>query len=662
MQQQQPEPSADEGEPPHVQSTVGVEAEALRLLESGSAQGRTEAYALVHQLIRAHDLEVQTSGKTLESETAKSIAEPLPRLVSALWQHVLCAEASEITIEEWCSVQQLVADATARDTFLIGTAAGEHFGRAYFLPHTYQGRVLAKKASELTDADALITSWCDVVLMQVCTYGVAQCCVEGQLTRARAPADAEMDFLSRMMSGCGYFPQAEDQRGHTAASSDERNWRLCELLIQRIRNAEELGLTEANMAGCFGAFFMLCSARPAVGRFVVETLQAVPFFMEHVRRFQVSDCVLREKLIPGSVWVAIRDSCLAAQGSGLNIARAIIEFGVVDRMVDIAVELERSNAGKKANVMCCWWAIFFFLAEIDLTQPTAEPIVAKFLQIPSAVRYALDHPLVQFESAGCSTLVQGTMLAAELWGKTEADKFQFRQYEINFVVSHCQELIDPQGGVGEVTTLSPSTGHAMRCLIVADKNKELLLAVDGFIPHLVAGLMLDSDKYVAVEPSLRGVIQARYAECLEQVALFTPGKDALVRENSRSGVEAAVRKVMAAGLTKDAKVSAHGALMALGLLKSQSSAAKPGASTVLQQHLMMSYNWEHQDVILRIATELKSRAYVVWIDVESMSGSTVDSMAEAVEGSELMLIGFSSHYKESANVRNLHLRVVGSSI
>ena len=66
---------------------------------------------------------------------------------------------------------------------------------------------------------------------------------------------------------------------------------------------------------------------------------------------------------------------------------------------------------------------------------------------------------------------------------------------------------------------------------------------------------------------------------------------------------------------------------------------------------MMSYNWDHQHVILRVVAWLQAHGYLVWVDTEQMKGSTVDAMALAVEGSEVMLIGVSRPYKESSNCR-----------
>eukprot|EP01047_Picozoa_sp_COSAG01_P130934 COSAG01_NODE_60573_length_294_cov_0.656410_1_plen_54_part_01 len=44
-------------------------------------------------------------------------------------------------------------------------------------------------------------------------------------------------------------------------------------------------------------------------------------------------------------------------------------------------------------------------------------------------------------------------------------------------------------------------------------------------------------------------------------------------------------------------------------------------------HVMASYNWDHQDVILRVVASLQGRGYLVWVDTEQMKGATVDTMA-----------------------------------
>jgi hypothetical protein len=74
-------------------------------------------------------------------------------------------------------------------------------------------------------------------------------------------------------------------------------------------------------------------------------------------------------------------------------------------------------------------------------------------------------------------------------------------------------------------------------------------------------------------------------------------------------------------------------------------------SKVPPPHVMVSYNWDHQEVILRVVGSLQSRGYLVWVDTEQMKGATVDTMALAVEGSAVVLLGVSRAYKESSNCR-----------
>ena len=68
-------------------------------------------------------------------------------------------------------------------------------------------------------------------------------------------------------------------------------------------------------------------------------------------------------------------------------------------------------------------------------------------------------------------------------------------------------------------------------------------------------------------------------------------------------------------------------------------------------HVMASYNWDHQDVILCVVAWLHEHGYLVWVDTGQMKGATVDTMALAVESSEVMLVGVARAYKESSNCR-----------
>jgi len=80
-------------------------------------------------------------------------------------------------------------------------------------------------------------------------------------------------------------------------------------------------------------------------------------------------------------------------------------------------------------------------------------------------------------------------------------------------------------------------------------------------------------------------------------------------------------------------------------------AAPPPPTQKSVKRIMISYQWDNQPLIKRLAESLKSAGYNVWLDLEQMSGSTLSAMAEAVEGSEVVVVGLSSKYQNSKNCR-----------
>ena len=69
-------------------------------------------------------------------------------------------------------------------------------------------------------------------------------------------------------------------------------------------------------------------------------------------------------------------------------------------------------------------------------------------------------------------------------------------------------------------------------------------------------------------------------------------------------------------------------------------------------HVMISYQWDSQEVLVEVKNRLRASGYRVWMDLEQMRGSTLDSMAEAVENASVVLVCVSRRYKESQNCRS----------
>ena len=67
---------------------------------------------------------------------------------------------------------------------------------------------------------------------------------------------------------------------------------------------------------------------------------------------------------------------------------------------------------------------------------------------------------------------------------------------------------------------------------------------------------------------------------------------------------------------------------------------------------MISYQWNSQDTVLKVKDRLRAVGFTVWIDVEDMKGSTLESMASAVENCSVFLMAISQKYLESPNCRS----------
>ena len=117
-------------------------------------------------------------------------------------------------------------------------------------------------------------------------------------------------------------------------------------------------------------------------------------------------------------------------------------------------------------------------------------------------------------------------------------------------------------------------------LCISDKIKPLLLASSVFIPYLINGLFLDPDHPRAnLKDEIKLWNQETHVECLAQLALFPPGRDALLQNPA---VSEALVSVSEQGMSEQARDHASAALMAL-------SGDELQMRTEGQKHLMLSY-------------------------------------------------------------------------
>ena len=67
------------------------------------------------------------------------------------------------------------------------------------------------------------------------------------------------------------------------------------------------------------------------------------------------------------------------------------------------------------------------------------------------------------------------------------------------------------------------------------------------------------------------------------------------------------------------------------------------------KHIMISYNTESRSLCLKIKEYLEKINFKVWIDIDEIHGSSLDSMAKAVENAMCVLICVTEKYRQSNN-------------
>eukprot|EP01045_Picozoa_sp_COSAG04_P021175 COSAG04_NODE_2250_length_4446_cov_52.316310_5_plen_794_part_00 len=309
-----------------------------------------------------------------------------------------------------------------------------------------------------------------------------------------------------------------------------------------------------------------------------------------------------------------------------------------------------ASAGLSARPTVSWTAV----AQAPNLVETAAKVEAHAASLlDSGVLEALDYACVNdFSYIGKSVSSEAAGAVVALVGRNEGGKTLSRS-TVNAVLDAFATFFHPThwrhtNPVARVLT------HIRRVATVAisDANKKIILQHDTILDTLVAGLLLDDGNPRRGQDGA-DALQEACAGVLHELALYGPGAAAL-REHKPT--MDALRVLAEAG-TKESRERAAGALFELDeearsakVRTAAEAESEPGAPKP-PPHIMVSYNWDHQHVILRVVAWLQTHGYLVWVDTEQMKGSTVDAMALAVEGSEVMLIGVSRPYKESSNCR-----------
>ena len=172
-------------------------------------------------------------------------------------------------------------------------------------------------------------------------------------------------------------------------------------------------------------------------------------------------------------------------------------------------------------------------------------------------------------------------------------------------------------------------------LAINDNNKKIL-GQNGAIRVLTAILKTSNDD----EETASG------ARALWMLAFDDTNKDVIRQQEGTLDSLRALHHSTNPELQK----AAAGALWEIEGKKARNNADKTEGTT--GNHVMISYLWDAQEVLVKVKKKLQASGYRVWMDLERMGGSTLEAMAKAVENAAVILVCVSERYKESPNCRS----------
>lgn len=113
-----------------------------------------------------------------------------------------------------------------------------------------------------------------------------------------------------------------------------------------------------------------------------------------------------------------------------------------------------------------------------------------------------------------------------------------------------------------------------------------------------------------------------------------------LNEKQRSSIEInkSIKKVLYRPPIYSANPRENGERRLSAISRSITINLMPSTCLEKKDHILISYNKESRELCLKIKSELEKDGYQIWIDVEDIHGSCLESMALAIERSKCVLI------------------------
>ena len=328
-----------------------------------------------------------------------------------------------------------------------------------------------------------------------------------------------------------------------------------------------------------------------------------------MRRYNPMERISRHIQIPGAVLGMCKDIVEGAHAAGIEVIQPLIDAGAVDIAISSLQAYQIMDTPSECSVNSLQWGGLWFLEVLLESRHAAQPVIAKLRSAGvDAFRYMLDHPLIMMADMGYETGSIATRIAAIVWGRDDdGGGLAFKQKDVDKII----QVMDPRGSHFILFPMTEQTGRVVLNLSVSEINKELLLNAEGLVPLLVSSLLLDLEDPRRSQPNFEAiapVVQRDVAEAIAQLAMFPPGRTALLQDPT---VVEALQQVAAEGWEDEARNHAQSALAAL---TDRQHVEHRQHSDV--KHVMVSYNWSAQEVVTRIVRELQARGFRTWFDLD----------------------------------------------
>ncbi|XP_046563254.1 uncharacterized protein LOC124272159 [Haliotis rubra] len=237
---------------------------------------------------------------------------------------------------------------------------------------------------------------------------------------------------------------------------------------------------------------------------------------------------------------------------------------------------------------------------------------------------------------------------ADILDEKECDLLQSRREGIKFLITIFERSLKKRQHINRGWS-SKELARTVGRLARNDANKKMLVE-QGALPLLLK--LFKSHNTEEQKEAIESLWVLAFDEDNKQKMMEEPGLMEAVVEEYRSSTDKNIRKPCQGLLWNLREILLQSEEYAdLGKELSVSSTKSKEVDQKAKGHVMISYQWANQEVLIKVKDCLRQNGYDVWMDIDNMGGSTLQAMAEAIENASVVLIAMSRRYKDSPNCR-----------